>query len=322
MKRSKRKVKVGRVVRRTLADGTVKEYRYGAYKTPISRVAQDSVEALIREYKKSPDWRSLQEGTRINRSAYLRLFDEIGHLLVKDVIRRDILMIFNAIAETRGNGAANNFRQSASVLFAWAVNQDKILHSPVYEIKKLPGGELPAWTKDQADVALRGLPERLRRVVVFGLYTGQRRGDICKAKWSDYDGETLKFIQQKTDEKLALKVHPDLKAELDRWKMEGAGETILTNNWGKPWLPNTLSITIQRAFRELQLPPGLNVHGMRKLFATGMAENGATVHEIQSNTGHRTIAMVQLYTRSADQRKLSEGAVLKIQSHTNVKKDE
>jgi integrase len=70
----------------------------------------------------------------------------------------------------------------------------------------------------------------------------------------------------------------------------------------------------------LGLPVGLNVHGMRKLFATGMADNGATPHEIGANTGHRTLGMIQLYTRSADQRKLSEGSVGKIQTHTTARK--
>lgn len=314
-KKSKRKA--GRVVRRVLSDGTVKEYRYAAHKA-APRVAHDSIEALIRAYKQSPAWHGLSERTRTGRTAYFREFEEIGHLPVRDITRRDILEIRDAIAGQRGNGAAGNFKQAASVLFGWAVDQDWIQHSPVHRLRKLPTGSLPAWTDEQARAALAGLPERLRRVVVLGLYTGQRNGDLCAARWSDYDGETIRFVQAKTGAELALAVHPDLKAELDAWERDAP--TILINAWGKPWVQNTLSIVLPRALRPLGLPKGMNVHGMRKLFAAGMAEGGATEKEIAANTGHRTLSMVQLYTSSANQQKLSRQAVVKIQSRTNAKK--
>lgn len=320
MKKSKRKAKAGRVVTRTLADGSIKVYRYGAYKTPVTRVAPDSIEVLIRVYKQSPEWNALSSGTKITRESYLRELLEIGHIRVKDVTRRLIMEIRDVIAAQRGNGAGDNFKQAASVLFAWAVDRNWIEHSPVFRVKKLSSGHLQAWTPEQAMIALGGLRENLRRVVVLGLYTGQRRGDLCAVKWSDYDGETIHFIQRKTGADIAIRVPPELKAELDAWKADAAAETILVNDWGKPWLPNTLSISIPRAFRALNLPPGLNVHGMRKLFAAGMAANGASAHEIGANTGHQTLAMVQLYTRSADQKKLSEGAVGKIQTFTIAKK--
>jgi integrase len=322
LKKSKRKAKAGRAVTRTLADGSVKTYRYGAYKAPVTRVAPDSIEVLIRAYKQSPEWNALSKSTKTTRECYIRELLEIGHIRVKDVTRRLLLEIRDAIAAKRGNGAADNFKQAASVLFKWAVDRNWIEHSPVLQVKKLSSGHLPAWTAEQAVAALSGLRENLRRVVVLGLYTGQRRGDLCAVKWSDYDGEAIRFVQHKTGADIAVRVTPDLKAELDAWRAGATAETILTNDWGKPWLPNTLSISIPRAFRTLDLPPGLNMHGMRKLFAAGMAANGASAHEIGANTGHQTLAMVQLYTRSADQRKLSEGAVGKIQSFTNVAKSD
>lgn len=327
LKKSKRKARAGRIVRRTLSDGTIKEYRYGAYKPPAPRVAADSLEALIRAYKRSPAWAALAARTQALRASYFAPFEEIGHTRAKDIGRRDILMIRDAISLSRGNGAANNFKQAASTLFAWAVDNEWIDQSPVHKVKKLQGGPgYRAWTADQANKALAGLPERLRRVVVLGLYTGQRRSDLCAVRWADYDGTTLRFVQQKRTGKdkaqaeVVLRVHPDLKAEMDAWRNTATADTILVNDWGKPWLPNTLSIVLPRAFKKLKLPPGLNVHGMRKLFAAGMADNGATIHEIAANTGHKTLAMIQLYTRSADQRKLADAAVGKIQTHTIEKK--
>lgn len=310
----------GRVVRRTLADGTFKEYRYGAYKPKRSHVAANSVAALKASYMRSPAWTGLAKLTKESYTTYLRPLDRYTDTSVKDVSRRDILTIRDAIALARGNGAATGFMRATSVLFKWAVENSWLDRSPVYNIKRLPGGELPAWNVHQADTALSGLAEHLRRAVVLGLYTGQRRGDLCSALWSAYDGEELKFIQQKTKVAVTIKVTAELKAELDEWRETATQPTILTNGHGKPWRPHTLSRALPEALQKLGIPKGLNVHGMRKLFAAGLAGNGATVHEIAASTGHKTLSMVELYTRSADRKKLAAEASAKIQRFTTERK--
>ncbi len=310
LKKSRRKA--GRVVRRALADGTIKEYHYGAYKAPPPRIAADSIDALIRDYKRSPSWGSLRPRSQENYSTCFRDLQEIGQTLIRAMGRRDIIAIRNAIANARGNGAANAFIRAASVLFAWAVDHEWIPHSPVNKIKPLPSGSLPAWTADQAEIALSSLPEHLRRAAVLGLYTGQRRGDLCAVMWEAYDGQTIRFIQEKTGTKVVLRVVEELKLELDTW--ERSGPTILLNAKGKPWgRPNGLSTMMAEELQKAGLPKGMNVHGMRKLFAAGMAENGATTHEIAASTGHKTLSMIALYTDSADRRRLSDGAVDRIQ---------
>jgi integrase len=318
----KSKKKVGRVVRRTLADGTVKEYRYAAYKAEAPRVVRDSVEALIRAFQASPEWRALKKATQESYTTYLKPLRKVGHLHVKNLSRRDILEIRDAIAGARGNGAATAFMRSTSAMLTWAVDKGWINTSPAHKIRRLSGGSLRAWTAEDATTALAGLPEYLRRAVVLGLYTGQRRGDLCAAKWDDYDGTDIKFIQQKTGETVILEVHPDLKAELDEWAKTKTAETILTDVKGRTWNANKLSVVLPLALQELGLPKGLNVHGMRKLFATEIAEGGGTPHQIAANTGHKTLAMVQLYTASVDQRKLARQGMAKIQKSYKPGKSE
>jgi len=56
----------------------------------------------------------------------------------------------------------------------------------------------------------------------------------------------------------------------------------------------------------------LNVHGLRKLAAAELADAGCSVHEIASITGHKSLSMVQLYTRSADQERLASAAIVRL----------
>jgi len=299
--------KPGRVVRRKLADGTIKEYQYAAYKRH-SRVLADSVIACIRAYRRSPGWDALAASTASGYGFYLRHLEAaLGDRGVAQVSRRDIITIRDGIARTKGNGAATGFVRACGAFFTWAVDAEWIGHSPVHKIKRLAGGHLPAWTLEQAHVALSGLPDHFRRAVILGLYTGQRRGDLCAVRWSAYDGSVICFVQQKTKTVMVLPVHPELKAELDTW--DRTAVTILTDARGKPWKANKLSVTLPLALRTLGLPPGLNMHGLRKLFAASIADGGGTTHQIAAGTGHRTLGMVSLYTRSADQKRLGAEAV-------------
>lgn len=307
----KSKPKAGRVVRRRLADGTIKEYRYSEWKpSPLAR-PRDTIWALIDTYRESPEWRNLAEATRANYAVYLRRLEKIGHTLAVNMTRRDILSIRDAIAFQRGNGASTAFLRTASALFAWAVDHEWVQQSPVHRIKPVGGGHLMAWTPEQAAIAMRGLPEHLRRVVALGLYTGQRRGDLCTMGWSAYDGQTIRLVQQKTGAPLVLPVHAALKSDLDCWQR--VATTILTDRSGRPWKPTFLSQVLPVELAKLKLPAGLNVHGLRKLAAANLADAGCSVHEIAAVTGHASLSMVQLYTRTADQRRLAEAAIVRLQ---------
>lgn len=310
----KSKKKAERVVKRTLADGTTREYRYAAYKPRPPKHAADSVQALVDAYRGSQAWQDLAPATKATYGIYLRELEEMGRALAEKVTRRQLLDIQDVIAKNRGNGAAIGFMRAAGALFGWAVDREWIERSPVYRIPKRPSGSLPAWTPEQASIALAGLPEHLRRVVILGAYTGQRRGDLCALTWAAYDGETIRVTQQKTRRNapkttITISVHPELRRELDQWKTEARTLTILANQFGRQWSIHTLSGAMPRELQRLGLPPKLNVHGLRKMFSATLADEGASTQQIMAGTGHKTLGMVELYTRSAAQKRLNASAI-------------
>jgi integrase len=58
--------------------------------------------------------------------------------------------------------------------------------------------------------------------------------------------------------------------------------------------------------------PHCSVHGLRHATATRLADRGCTPHEIMAITGHRTLAEVEGYTRTAAQSKLADSAMAKL----------
>jgi integrase len=304
-----------RVVKHVLADGTTKEYRYP--RKVLRRVARpaDCLAELIAAYQCSPEWKRLAVTTQRMYEIYLRPLMRVGHIEAAKVKRRDLLTLRDKIADTKGAGAAMGFVRAVSALFAWAVRREWLEYNAAEGCTEgLPRGHLRAWTAAEADTAQRDLPEPLRRVVVLARYTGQRRGDLCALRWSDYDGATIRLVQQKTRAALVLPVHPALKAELDTWQVGRSAVTVLTDNRGIPWKPNLLSHYLPAALLRIGLSNELNVHGLRKLAAAELANAGCSTHEIAAITGHRSLSMVQLYTQSADQERLASAAIVRLSS--------
>jgi integrase len=308
------------IVRKRLADGTIKEYRYA--RGPVKPEAPDtgSMAALLAAYRGSPEWRDKAKQTRAVYNIYLRPWedDRLSRTPVAGIKRRDILTIRDAIAAARGNGAATGFSKITAALFGFALDRGWIEYSPAARIKILPGGHLEDWGERAIQQAMERLPEPYRRAVALGVYTGQRRGDLVAMTWGQYDGTTIRLRQEKTGALLALPVHPELVRELDAWKATRASVAILTAPRGQPWTAAHLTREMKRELEKIGLH-GLNIHGLRKAAARRLAEAGCSAHEIAAVTGHRTLAMVELYTRAADQEKMAGAAVIRLTNRKHAK---
>jgi integrase len=85
---------------------------------------------------------------------------------------------------------------------------------------------------------------------------------------------------------------------------------ILLTDRGLPWEGRYLSRMMWRTLPKIDTAlAGLNIHGFRKLAAASLAEAGCTEREIASITGHESLAMVQLYTRSVRREQLATVAI-------------
>jgi integrase len=333
-------IKADRVVRKEMKDGTVKEYRYSRQAAaPLStpgRYEPGTVGDLLVSYRRSSDWLSLSASSKASRNSYLRHLEEYHAVPSEDIKRALLLKVADAIRVKSGPSAANGFINITKKVYNWAIERGEFEKAnPAYRIKKFPERKLPAFTRDDWDKGEAQLPEPLRRVLVLGRYTGQRRGDLVGLTWGHYDGQMLRFTQQKKKpgeegQKMALHVHPDLKAELDAWKAQAqeskiislagiAAHTILTNFEGGAWHPGVLSYRMRTHLERIGLREGnrgLNIHGLRKMACAILAEEGASVKEIQGVSGHKTLAMIQLYTESADRERLGKQAILKLPSRS------
>jgi integrase len=81
-------------------------------------------------------------------------------------------------------------------------------------------------------------------------------------------------------------------------------------NFGKPYT----AAGFGNWFRDLTLEagcPGLSPHGLRKATATMLAELGCSDKQIAAILGHTSSGVVNIYTRAADQKRLTREAMRK-----------
>jgi hypothetical protein len=94
--------------------------------------------------------------------------------------------------------------------------------------------------------------------------------------------------------------------------------TYIVSRYGRPMSKATLSGAFPKWATEASLPDRCRLHGLKKGGMRRLAEAGHTTHELMGISGHKTLAMVELYTAEADRKKLAaQGIAKKKEQGTN-----
>lgn len=296
-----------KVVKRRLADGTVREYRY-----PVG--GPKTVGKVIAEYKQASEFMRLAPGSKRQYVSGLEIIGESYHATpIVDIKRGHVKRHRDAYQDRPA--VANNIVGMWSVLLKFALDMEYIEFNPAVGIERFACGEHRRWPDAAIEYALGKLRQPIARAIALALYTGQRESDVVKMRWSDIEAGGINVVQQKTGAKLWIPIHAALAALLEEWKKTATAVTILTMADGTPWRS---AQRFARAFCEERdkhtALAGLRFHGLRKAAAAALAEAGCTTHEIASITGHASLKEVERYTREASQKKRATAAIVKLEN--------
>lgn len=308
------------VVRRTLSDGTVKEYHY-AKKAPPSALgglefrpettirpdgtvvavtrlrSRDTVDGLVDLYLDSTAYRELEPRTQFD---YRRHLDKIP----ADLRRMTLTMLSNkrealsAFGDWREKMAKTAGRQTnltwriVNVMLNYAVGRGKIDFNPLFhaKIRMEKEGNRSKFVWDDEQLALMdaaACPE-VRLMMWAAFWTAQRQGDLLDMKWASYDGQNLDFVQGKTRVEMHIPVAAPLKALLDA--TERKGPNIFTHGIGTPWDQDSFRSrwhkTCQRAGVKNSSQGGVTFHDLRGTAITRMFLAGCSQIEVSNVSGH------------------------------------
>jgi hypothetical protein len=94
--------------------------------------------------------------------------------------------------------------------------------------------------------------------------------------------------------------------------------TFIFTTRGKPRSKVGLGNDFRKWAREAGLPDYCRLYGLKKAGMRRRAEAGNTTHELMAFSGHKSMSMVELYTKAADKKRLAESGAAKMRSAQNT----
>lgn len=274
--------------------------------------ATGTIGALILSYQQSDGYYDLRETTKAGYQSRLKILaDQHGHRSLSGLtIERIEEKILRPYRDKPGQRLA--ILKMLRVLIKHAIKKRILTSDPSQGIKRPKGGRIRAWTEEEIGQFETRWPIGTRERLAFGLmlYTGQRRSDAHRMTWADTNLRTIRVVQQKTETKLAIPLDRRLREILDATPR--AHVTILNTVFGKPFTVDGFSQFLRDAIKAAGLPLDCQPHGLRKAAGRRLAEAGCTTKEIMSILGHKTMSEAQKYVDDADQARLAEAAILKL----------
>lgn len=274
-----------------------------------------SVSALVASWYRSPEFLDLSDSTkRVYRGVVEKFREKHGGKPIAQLERRHVQAMLAEKAETPA--AANNLRKRLIQLLDHAVSLDWRGDNPARATKPYRNSGTGFHSWDEKEIAkffeVHKPGTLAHRAVTLMLYTGAARVDAVRlGPWNLRDGR-IEYTRQKTARsggiKVSIPVHADL-AEVLATLPDDRSFLATTN--GKIRAAAGLGNAMRKWCNEAGLP-ACSSHGLRKACARRLAEAHATTHEIASVTGHRTLALVQLYTEAAGREGLANSAMEKL----------
>lgn len=292
-----------------------------------------SIAALVIAYRASSDFTGIDSAeTKSNYMRYLGLISEVhGHRSVSGVRPAHVYVMRDAYKDTPGK--ANNWLTVFRVLMGFAAKMDWRADNPASGVRALPIGEHEPWPADLLRVCLEVATPMTRLLIVTGLCSGQRIGDVIRMQYGWIDGWTgagsngaiMQFTQGKTGVDVAVPMHPfwiDELAALPR-----SAVTLMYDRSGKPFgttgavqsrLRDLMAMDVVReviadliARETIREGTSFVFHGLRKNACCYLLEMGLSDNEIGAMLG-MSPKMVRHYGKRARALMIAQGAAKRI----------
>jgi integrase len=271
-----------------------------------SRTATGSISALVTTYYKSTEWRALASATQKQRRNIIERFrakdgGKPVALLQRENIETMMATIPNIYARKHWYWAIRGLLDAAIPTLI-KVNPTNGIE-PV-RIPKSKGHH--TWT--DAEIAQYRahwpLGTQQRLVFEFALEAVSRRSEVVRIGPQHINKKgwiSIERVHGSRDVEIPLT--PELKAACEA--MPKGHLTYIVSPNGKPRGVDGLGHDFAKWATEAGLPKRCRLHGLKKGGTRRLTEAENTTHELMAISGHKTLAMVQLYTDDADRKKLA-----------------
>jgi len=288
-----------------------------------------TINGLIRQFRKSPQWLDLRESTReimaLNLMAVEKKFGGMKLAALADKRTRPVILAWHDDLAQKTPGAADKKTAALARVLSWGIDRGIVAHNPAagfHRALKSDRSDM-IWLQPDIDALTKVAPPEICNAMILALHTGQRQGDLLALTWSGYDGNSLTLRQGKDRSKKSRRVYipctKALKSTLDALPRSKASLTILTRADGRCWTQDAFKNAWALACSKAGIND-LHFHDLRGTAITNLSDAGCTHQEIAAITGHslKTIASI-LDTYWSRTRFISDSAIRKLEEHTAKK---
>jgi integrase len=278
---------------------------------PKPRASRGTLRWLVEHWQRSSDWAATEMATRKQReNILLHVLGKSGDRAIEDIDAAAI----KAGREKRmaTPHAANNFLKTMRALFRWAKDEQLVEVDPAREVKflKVKTEGFPPWGMEDVHAYRRRWPIGTTQRLALELFinTGLRRGDAAIVGPQHVREGIINIRAGKTKTAIYTPILPALAQAIDAGPI---GEmSFITSQYGRPMKKESLG----NKFRQWCDAAGVkkSAHGIRKLAATVIADNGASEQELQALFGWTTNAMSGIYTRERDRKRQALQAAFRL----------
>ena len=180
------------------------------------------------------------------------------------------------------------------------------------ELPKAKGMERGTFTPAEVKMMVNEAGGEWPTLILLAYYTGARLSDCCRMMWADVDlsAGTVTYTQGKTGQKVALPLHPDLLAHLEKLAGTDKPEVFIMPHMAdlKSGGRHGLSEGFKRIMRKAGLDAGKvksagvrqlsrrTFHALRHSFTSALANAGVAPELRMKLTGHKSESVHAGYT--------------------------
>lgn len=160
---------------------------------------------------------------------------------------------------------------------------------------KLPPGRIRYLHPDELLTLLEECPVWLRPIVILGIATGLRRGNIVNLYWSQYYEHARQLMIRKTKNGEMLVVHLN---EIGLLSLALAEHHFGRSKSGRIFpgvTPNQATMAFRRACASAKIED-FRFHDLRHTNASWLRMSGADIHTVAAVLGHKDIRMTVRYS--------------------------
>lgn len=269
---------------------------------------------VVRRYRRSADFTSKRPKTRYEYNRHLNAIEaKLGQFMVQDLRRSHVKTMRDKLQATPREA---NYRLSIlHRILAYAIDEEIISENVAAGVERLQEGPgYQAWPDDVYTKAVQASDKELADYFRLLRWTGLRPQDVIALTWQAIDRKNgfIAVRQQKTTEPVWLPLHSTLISILD--DIPKRAPQILTRPSGRPW--NSVNELARRTRSVMKTigedGRGYTPHGLRHSAGDALAESGCSAKEIQAILGHASPRSSERYTKTADQKRLANSAIAKL----------